>query len=114
MKAFQYILKFLLPAAFIISVGLAAIPYPVEPTAILKTIKSGDSEYVTVHGMPEIVYVSSAGQLHGFTKNWINALFSNFSAILIWILFIYAIIVIARQAGIAAAKIINSIKQTNG
>jgi hypothetical protein len=97
--------------AIFVSLALAAIPYPIEPTAILKTIKAGDSEYVTVHGMPEIIYVSSAGPLHGFTKNWINALFSNFSAILIWMLFIYAIIFIASQAGMRAAKIINSMKQ---
>jgi len=94
-----------------ISLLLALIPYPIEPHLIDPNTQWGESEYITAHGIPEPIYITSSGPLEGFAGAFLKALIYNWIAIFFWLIFFVLIFKVTAYTGIAFAHAVNIMRR---
>ncbi|MEO8206474.1 MAG: hypothetical protein ABI615_09860 [Chthoniobacterales bacterium] len=85
--------------ALVASLLLSLIPYPIERAIIDQSAPHLDSDYVTVHGMPEIIYISGKG----FAPNMIKSFIFNWSGIAFWLFALAILFEVTRLAARVAA-----------
>ena len=51
--------------SFVATMVLALLPIPLERSSVDPSAPHRDSDYVTVHGIPEFFFISSPGAKHG-------------------------------------------------